>query len=34
MKFLETITFLGDDILVAIDRIRYISMKYQSDNIG
>lgn len=23
MKFLETITFLGDDILVAIDRIRY-----------
>lgn len=28
MKFLETITFMGDTILVPIDRIRYILVRY------
>ncbi len=28
MKFLETITLLGDTILVPIDRIQYISFRY------
>lgn len=28
MKFLETITFLGDNILIPINRISYISFKY------
>ncbi len=28
MKFLETITFIGDTILIPIDRIKYICIKY------
>ena len=28
MKFLETITFLGNDALVPIDRIKYINLSY------
>ncbi len=30
MKFLETITFLLDDVLVPIDRIKYINSSYKS----
>ena len=28
MKFLETITAFGDNILIPIDRIKFISVKY------
>jgi len=28
MKFLETITNLGNDVLVPIDRIKYINLSY------
>jgi hypothetical protein len=28
MKFLETITFMGNDALVPIDRIKYINLRY------
>lgn len=28
MKFLETITAFGDDILIPIDQIKFISIKY------
>ncbi len=28
MKFLETITFLGNDALVPIDKIKYINTSY------
>jgi hypothetical protein len=28
MKFLETITFLGDPILIPIDRIKFVVIKY------
>jgi len=31
MSFLETITFLGDTILIPINRIRYISIGYKTD---
>lgn len=32
MKFLETITCLDNDLLVPIDKIRYISKTYQNSN--
>ncbi len=32
MKFLETITFFGNDVLVPIDKIQYISMRMNNNN--
>lgn len=30
MKFLETITAMGDDILIPIDKIKFISFRYET----
>ena len=31
MKFLETITFIGYDVFVPIDRIKYINVTYREE---
>lgn len=31
MKFLETITAFGDNILIPIDQIKYLSIRYVTD---
>lgn len=31
MYFLETVTFLGDNILIPVNRIKFISLRYVKD---